>query len=193
MLEGEDTFFLGAHCGLVATYGCPRTDSRFHINNAAKGIGFLPRPDRLEEVNSIIEDGIGSGEEERHAIMRRLYEKFDDYFDRTRLVSLEEYTRDGFQTQTFINQMVNPACSIVFLDMVSFELKAIAHILHHADPRLNGYQKEVLRFANTIHAFGHGARRKPSRSMMAVLYYVIEAFDNSPRGSKPGHRIAPPE
>ncbi len=192
LMEGKAAFFLGAHCGLVATYGCPRSDSEFHINNAAKGVGFLPLPDRLAEVNRLVEEGFAKSAKERHALMRRLYENFDRYFDKTRLVSLELYTRPDFETQTFINQMTNPACSIVFLDMTSYELKAISHLLHPADPRLSAYQKEVVRFANLMHGFGHGARREPSRDLITVIYYVVEAYDNSPRGPKPGGRVTSP-
>jgi len=193
LMQGKGAFFLGAHCGLVATYGCPRSDSRFHINNAAKGVGFLPKPEKLKEVNNLIEAAFKKDLHQRHALMHQLYQKFDLYFDKTRLISLEEFTSEDFQTQTFINQMVNPACSIVFLDMTSYELKVIAHILHPSDPKLDDYQKEVVRFANLIHSFGHGGRRKPTRKLMAVIYYIVEAYDNSPRGPHPGSRVVPPK
>ncbi|RKY18575.1 MAG: hypothetical protein DRP63_01910 [Planctomycetota bacterium] len=182
--------FLAAHCGLVATYGCPRSDSNFHINNAAKGIGFLPKPNKIAEINRIIENAFNKPLKERLSLLRKFYQDFDTYFDRTRLVSLELYSKAKFETQTFINQMTNPACSIVFLDMTSYELKAIAHLLHPDDPNLSEYEKEVVRFANLMHDFGHGAKRISVPKFITVIYYITEVFDNSPRSK--GRRVSPP-
>ncbi|RKY12180.1 MAG: hypothetical protein DRP82_06855 [Planctomycetota bacterium] len=182
--------FLAAHCGLVATYGCPRSDSKFHINNAAKGIGFLPKPDKIAEINRTIENAFNKPLKERLSLLRKLYQDFDKYFDRTRLVSLELYSNPKFETQTFINQMTNPACSIVFLDMTSYELKAIPHLLHPDDPNLSEYEREVVRFANLMHDFGHGAKRISAHKFITVVYYITEVFDNSPRSK--GRRVSPP-
>lgn len=181
--------FLAGHCGLVATYGCPRSDSRFHINNAAKGLGFLPKPDKIAEINRTIENAFQKPLTERLALLKKLYKDFDSYFSRTSLVSLELYTRPDFETQTFINQMTNPACSIVFLDMTSYELKAIAQILHPADPQLTDYEKEVVRFANLMHDFGHGAKKRPKHRFITVVYHLIEVYDNSPRPGKQGRKL----
>ena len=181
--------FLAAHCGLVATYGCPRHDSKFHINNAAKGLGFLPKPEKIAMVNRMIEDAFKKPLKERLALLKKLYQNFDTYFDKHRLVSLELYSRPDFETQTFINQMTNPACSIVFLDMTSYELKAIAQLLHPLDTRLSQYEKEVVKFANLMHDFGHGAKQRAKKQFITVIYHIVEAYDNSPRSR--GVRITP--
>ena len=173
--------FLAAHCGLVATYGCPRNDSRFHINNAAKGLGFLPKPEKIAEVNRMIEDAFKKPLKQRLALLKELYQDFHAYFDTHRLVSLELYSRPDFETQTFINQMTNPACSVVFLDMTSYELKAIAQLLHPDDTRLSRYEKEVVRFANLMHDFGHGAKQRAKKQFITVIYHIVEVYDNSPR------------
>ena len=40
----------GPHNGIVATYGQAREDSHFRLNNAIKGMGFLPKEERLGEL-----------------------------------------------------------------------------------------------------------------------------------------------
>ena len=82
--------------------------------------------------------------------------------------------------------MYNPACVTVYLDIPSFKIKQIARLLHPLDPNLNAYEKAVVRYVNLIHSFFHGDF---PRDYIAVIYYNIEIYDNSPgledaRGTK---------
>ena len=115
-----------------------------------------------------------------------MYNEGDKLFDRTKQISLELYATPEFETGTFLNQMANPAVAIVFLDMKSFELKAIAQMLHPDDPKLSDYEKQVVEYANLIHSYFHG---EFDRMFIAVVYHVIEIYDNSPGKGGKGARI----
>ncbi|MFH1422328.1 MAG: PDZ domain-containing protein [Planctomycetota bacterium] len=183
---GDFLGYLRAHCGCVASYGCLRSDTRLHINNAAKGLDFLPRPDKMDELNkslgALIEDKAG-----RRKALEKYYGEFGEYMDATRLVSIELFTDSRFETHTFINQMTNPACSVTYVDFPSYELKVIAQLLHPKNPNLTEYEKQVIRYCNISHSAQHG----PRDDMPAVVYYIVEIFDNSPRQQFPGSRIGP--
>ena len=112
-----------------------------------------------------------------------------DLWDRTRLVSLELYAKPDFETHTFLNQMENPVSSVVFLDIPSYELRTIAQLLHPKDPALNNYEKKIVTYINAIHTYMHSHFKAV---VPAVIYHIIEQFDNSPgRGGdkKRGQRV----
>ncbi|MFH1421232.1 MAG: hypothetical protein ABIH42_00730 [Planctomycetota bacterium] len=188
LINGKLRMYLGAHCGCVATYGFPRSDSLFHINNAAKGVTFLPKPNRIISVNRELE-AVSGDKEQRIKLFNKYYAKFGYYFDSKRLVSLEEFTTPAFQTQTYINQVRNPACSIVFLDFPSYELKTVSQIIYPDDPDISDYEKEVIKYTNMMHAMGHG--RVCSKMLITVVYHIVEAFNNTPQKNKTGSRICP--
>jgi len=179
----------GPHNGMVATYGIRRLDSQFKINNAVKGMGFMPKEDKIKEVIDLLESTKDSDFETRLKVLEDLYNHVDEYFTRKALLSLELYTTKEFETHTFLNEMVNPAASIVFLDIPSFEVKAIAQLIHPNDPQLTEYEEDIVHYANLIHSYFHG---KFTKTFIAVVYHVIEVYDNTPgRGGK-GIRIMPP-
>ncbi len=179
----------GPHNGMVASYGIRRKDSRFIINNAVKGMGFLPKPERVKELIKLLETTIDSSDEYKLNVLENLYKNVDQYFTRKGLVSLELYTNPRFETHTFLNEMENPAVSIVFLDIPSFEVRALARLLHPEDPSLSEYEKDIVKYANLIHSYFHGHF---DRDFIAVIYYVVEVFDNTPRRGGLGKRVVPP-
>ena len=92
-------------------------------------------------------------------------------------------------TQTFINQMLDPACVTVWLDIPTYKIKQIARLLHPLDPNLTDYERNVVRYINLIHRFFHG---EYPRDCIAVVYYNVEVYDSSP-GTMEGRgtRISP--
>jgi len=179
----------GPHNGMVASYGERRKDSQFKINNAVKGMGFLPKPEKVSELITLIETTKDSSDEYKLSVLENLYKNADIYFTRKGLVSLELYTTPDFETHTFLNEMTNPAVSIVFLDIPSYEVRAVARLIHPQDLTLSEYERAVCKYVNLIHSYFHGDF---PREFIGVIYYVVEVFDNTPgRGGK-GKRVVPP-
>ena len=179
----------GPHNGIVATYGNKRDDSQFKLNNAVKGMGFLPKAEKLPELIQLMKDTSDSSFVQKLETLRFFYTNVDSLFDKDRQVSLELYSTPEFETQTFLNQMTDPSSTIVFLDIPSYKLKTIARLLHPDDPDLTEYEKLVVRYINDVHSYFHG---KFSRDYPAVIYYVSEIYDNSPgRSDAMGRRIVP--
>lgn len=182
--NGEMPPLSGPHSGMVASYGGKREDTRISINNAVKGLGFLPKEEFIEEVSELLTDNFDSSFIRKLDILDSLYSN-PDIFDKTKQVSLELYTTEEFRTHTFLNIIACPLVSIVFLDIPSYEIKAVAQIIHPEDPDLSEYERNTVEYINTVHDFIHGVSPKS----MALVFHVIEVFDNSPRSR--GIRIVP--
>lgn len=188
MSEGGGTMdYAGPHSASVATYGGGRKDSLFTINNAVKGIGFVPVKERLKETISLLEETISNPMPQKLEQLKKNYED-ETLFDRTRQTTLELYATPSFETHTFLNQMENPAACIVFLDIPSYELRCIARMIHPDDPQATPYEKDVVHYVNLVHSYFHGEFKK---KFITTIYYVIEEFDNTP-GKKMGVRVVPP-
>jgi len=176
----------GPHNGMVATYGAARQDSRFKLNNAVKGMGFLPKAEKLPDIIKLLTDTMDKPLDEKLNILDSLYQNAEDIFAPDRLVSLELYSEPGFTTQTFLNQMVNPACVTVYLDIPTYKLKQIARLIHPLDPNLSAYEKQACKYINLMHSYFHG---QFPRDYIGVIYYNTEIYDSSPgrldaRGTK---------
>jgi len=180
--EAGEMKLAGAHNGVVATYGYQREDSHFKLNNAVKGMGFLPKREKIKEVLKLLENTKDSPMLDRLDILTNFYENPDSIFAFDKQISLELYSQKEFMTQTFLNQMVNPAATIVYLDIPSFKLKTISRLLDPNDPDLTDYERDVVSYINKMHSYFHG---EFSRDFIAVIYYVVEVYDNSPRGKDP--------
>ncbi len=178
----------GPHNGMVATWGAARKDSRFKLNNAVKGMGFLPREDNIAGLIELLQSNMEATLPEKLDILDSLYVHAEEIFSHDKLVSLELYSEPGYNTQTFINQMVNPACVTVFLDIPTFKIKQISRLLHPKNPKLSPYEKQVISYINLIHSFFHGSFDK---DFIAVIYYNIEIYDSSPgRDDAKGTKIS---
>ncbi len=179
----------GPHNGIVASHGLKRRDSYFSINNAVKGMGWLPKREKISEVMNLLKSTWNDSVERKLVVLESLYKNGSDIFDLTKQTSLELYSTPAFETHTFLNQMVDPGVAIVFLDLPkSYELRAIVQMLHPLDPNLNEYEKEVVEYVNLVHDYFHG---ESPRKSIAVLYHIVQVFDNSP-GKWRGQRIVPP-
>ncbi len=172
----------GPHNGMVATWGAARQDSQFKLNNAVKGMGFLPREDNIAALIALLQSKLEASLAEKLDVLDSLYAAAEQTFSPDRLVSLELYSEPGYNTQTFINQMVSPACVTVWLDIPTYKIKQIARLLHPLDPNLSLYEKQVVQYVNLMHSFFHG---NFPRDYIAVIYFNVEVYDSSP-GRKDG-------
>lgn len=191
MMAGEDftPALSGPHDGIVASHGAKRKDSHFDINNAVKGIGWLPRRDKLAEVTALINSTWDAPMPAKLAVLESLYQRGDEMFDTRVQTSLELYARPNYETHTFLNQMEDPGVAVVFLDLPeSYELRCIAQMMHPDDPALTDYEKQVVEYINLVHDYFHGT--SPGKSI-GVLYHVVQVFDNSPPKGR-GRRVVPP-
>lgn len=186
--KGRMPGFAGPHSGMVASHGARRADGQFTVNNAVKGMGWLPKPDVLPQLLAELESSADSSDEYKLEWLTRLYRDRPEQLDPTKQVSLELYATPGFATHTFLNQMADPGVSIVFLDMVSYELRCLAQMIHPDDPGLSSSERMTVEYVNAIHDYFHG--RSPRKSIVTV-YHVVEVYDNSP-GRGRGRRAVPP-
>lgn len=187
MKKNEMPSLAGAHNGMVASHGLRRLDSKFTINCAVKGMGFIPKSEKLAEILKLLIATFNDSLDRKIAILESLYQNGKEIFDRTKQVSLELYSTPEFETHTFLNQMTDPGVSIVFLDFPSYEIRCIAQLLHPSDPKLTEYEKNVVEYINLVHDYFHG---ESPRKSIGVIYHVIEIFDNTP-GKARGKRVVP--
>jgi hypothetical protein len=178
----------GPHNAMVASHGAKRKDSDYSINNAVKGTGWLPKPDRIAGMIDLLHRTWNDSMEQKLVRLESLYTKETGIFDRTKQASLELYSTPGFETHSFLNQMTDPGVAVVFLDLPkSYELRCVAQMLHPDDPGLSAYEKQVVEYINLVHDYFHG--RAP-RKAIGVIYHVVQVFDNSP-GMMKGKRVVP--
>ena len=191
MMAGEEfePAISGPHDGIIASHGMKRKDSHFEVNNAVKGIGWMPREDKLEELTALFKQTWDDPMPRKLALLESLYQRGAEFFDRTKQTSLELYARPNFETHTFLNQMEDPGVALVFLDLpTSYELRCIAQMLHPDDPKLTEQEKQMVEYINLVHDYFHG--RMPWQSI-GVIYHVVQVFDNSPPKGR-GRRVVPP-
>ena len=179
----------GPHNGIVASFGKKRDDSNFSLNNAVKGMGFLPKKKKIKEIITLLEETIDADFPKKLKILKQLYSNSETNFSKDKQVSLELYTHPKHETQTFFFQISRPVSTIVFLDIPSFKLKTITRLLHPRNPNLTDYEKDIVKFTNLIHSYFHG---KFDKDFVTVVYSVIEVYDNSPKKGARGTRLKPP-
>jgi hypothetical protein len=178
----------GPHNAMVASHGMKRKDSDFDINNAVKGTGWLPKPEKLPGTIALLKQTWNDSMDRKLALLESLYTKASDGFDRTKQSSLELYSQPNFETHSFLNQMVDPGVAVVFLDLPkSYELRCVAQMLDPNDPGLSEYEKQVVEYINLVHDYFHG---QSPRKSIGVIYHVVQVFDNSP-GRMRGQRVVP--
>jgi hypothetical protein len=190
ILNGERPHLNGPHNGVVATNGYKRDDSLFALNNSVKGMGFIPKREKIKELMELLRSTQNSGHLEKLDMIKSLYANVESWFDLRGQLSLELYAQADFLTQTFINQAFNPVSTIVYLDIPSYKFKAITQLLDPHDPTLGDYEKDLADYTNLIHSYFHGEFTK---QFITVVYWAIEIYDNSPgRSDARGLRIVPP-
>lgn len=179
--------FAGPHSGMVASYGGMRKDTEFSINNAVKGTGLVPKKEKIKDIMKTLEETWDAPISEKLEILEGFYED-EDMFDRTKLSSLELYSTKDFQTHTFLNIMANPAVAVVFLDIPSYEVRAICRLVHPEDETAAEEEKNICKYVNMVHDYFHG---ESPRKSIVMIFNVIQVFDNSPRAGGRGVRVVP--
>ena len=193
----------GPHNACVATYGGPPRDSAVSLNTAYKGMGFVPRAEklaatitRLKAARRDVEAGRRGSSGAAAAPMsqmlaktRVLAELYSDpsRFDRRKQVSLELFSHPTYFTHTFLNMLANPIASASFLAYPTFELRAVPQLLHAKDPRLTRDERLVVDYVNTIHDFIHHG---DGTQQIACIYHIIEVFEDTPSNRAHGKRLA---
>jgi len=177
IIKGEMPNLEGPHNAIVATYGYRREDSRFRVNNAIKGCGFLPKREKIKEINRMLAETDTLHFMKKLEILTGMYEKADSLFDLNKQISLELYANPERGTQTFLNQMTNPTSVLVYMAIPTFKLKTITYLLHPGNPDLTEYEKDVIEYINRIHSYFHG---QFSKEFIAVIYNVVEVYNSSP-------------
>jgi hypothetical protein len=196
--KGFDTRDLdGPHNACVATFGGVDPGGSFtSLNTAYKGMGFMPRPDRLADAVQDLQN--------RSAVMLRagldmptrmaraldvLEELYQDasLFDRQRHVSLELFATPAFTTHTFANMLANPVASCSFLAFPTFELRCIPQLLHPEDPGLSEAASLAVAWTNGVHDLAHGGGDGGRR--ITCVYHVVEVYDDSPSAGGRGTRL----
>ncbi len=175
----------GPHNGMVATCGNTREDDVISINNAVKGVGYLPKKESIDELINIMKDTKKEGLSRKVSVLYDFYSNFDKYFRRDGLLSLELYTYGDYRTKTYLNLIKNPEYAMVFLDMPTFQVKGIARLIHPEDD-VNSYERKVFEYANLIHSYFHGHF---SREFIAIVFYISRVFDSTPGKGGKGKRI----
>ncbi len=192
MMSGELDMYNDIHNAAVATYGARRGDSRFSLNVAYKGTGWVPKPEHIASMTQEYWDGRAASMPSKLGTIQRNYNNRDLW--RTDIIgSLELYTSRSFETHSFLNQMANPISVICFHDMISYEVRVIAQLIHPNDLNVTDEERAILLWINYAHDFFHGGGHIAD-DRIAVIYWVVEQFDNSPYGQTPhagGHRVVP--
>ena len=185
----------GPHNACVATFGGPERDSSVSINTAYKGMGFVPHKEKLSDTISQLLQLKKKIEEtyahDFHAMLTHKTEVLEKIysqkglFDTTKQVSLELFTHRNHPTHTFLNMMANPIASASFLAYPTFELRSIPHLLHPANPKLSGHEREMADYTNVMHNFIHGG----TAVTIACVYHIIEVYDDTPNTDGMGKRL----
>ena len=153
----------------------------------------MPKPEYIEEMTQVYWDNRAASMATKLGIIENNYEN-SDRWRRDLIGSLELYTTKAYETHSFLNQMANPLSVICFHDMISFEVRCIAQLLHPNDPNLTEEERAIHLWINYAHDFFHG-QGQIYDDRIAVIYWVIEMFDNSPWGQTEtagGKRVVPP-
>lgn len=174
--KGIPPEFAGPHSGMVASYGEKRRDSLFSLNNAVKGIGFVPKKEYIKDMIKYMQDTYEAKMDVKLAFLKKIYNE-PEKLNRKMQSSLELYTTKDFETHTFLNLMSNPIATIVFLDIPSYEIRTIARVIHPDDKNADDYEIDCVKYTNLIHSYFHG---KFEKDFIGLLFYVVELFDNTP-------------
>jgi len=181
----------GPHSAALATYGANRGDSNFSINVAFKGFGFVPHADYIDEAIDTVTSNWSASLTAKAGILLDFYAN-RDMWDTRMLGSLELYTTPIFETHSFLNQMANPQVAVCWLAIPgSYEVRAIPRLIHPYDPEVPEDDWKRVRWINMIHDFYHGGPYPSSPGNIAVIYYIVEEFDNSPYPGPMGIRRVP--
>ena len=184
--EGQRPAQFGAHLPVAVTLNRQRA---FPVHSAAKGAGFLPRDEYLDEYIAQIDMCLADCEgrpwkeslDERVAVIRRFYEH-RDHIDFRRLGLLEI-----FQGQTFRNLQADPRLTLHYTgdspDYPSFQINAVAEIVGPEDKRF-----QFIYLARRLFEHDHFHIHQPEYPFGYVAW-VQEVYDKSPFHGRAGRQM----
>ncbi|MCX8043637.1 MAG: hypothetical protein N3B18_05850 [Desulfobacterota bacterium] len=183
----------GPHTPMVATCSFlgNRGDTTFksNLNNKVIGINVVPRKEYIKEVNDQLYARRNGNMTTKLEYLKELHQQ--DIWRKDVQAGLEYFTTPDFETHTFLNLMENPQATLCFQGCyniwASFELRTIAHIVDPRNPNLGDDMRELAKFPIILHGFYHQLSSW-EYNIPAVIYYIVEEFDNSATLDKPGQR-----
>lgn len=142
MKEGKPLKYFSAHLPVMATW---KEGEKFPVNMTVKGIGLLPKKDKMEHFTDVFESVLadartlpwGESADKRVEAVGRLYSDIDN-FDAAILGGLEI-----FEGKAFENMRENPFASLLYVGMmkraegleyISFQLNGRVEILDKDNP-----------------------------------------------------------
>jgi len=156
------------------------------LNGSVKGVGFIPKPEYIEEVLKDYMEHINAGWREGYSteglklLVKHIYgEGCADRIDFTKLVSLELAMKHSWE-----NIKSNGEATLLFYQppVVSYEVRCRVEI--HTSGLIHKY-------TNAQHDVFHkpNVERWPQRP--AYLFHILEIYDNSNTGTGFGRKIYP--
>jgi len=175
--DREPVGFFSHHLPVVVTRS---GEGLFPFSCGNKGVGFLPRAERLAEFADLYRKTIERtrGLPWRNSLTERLEAVTRFQLDRTAVDHRCLGTLEIFEKATFRNLQRDPVASLLFTgscpSYTSFQLNCGVEILGEGDPRL-----EFLRLARTLFEYD-GFHIAQPRFRHAYLFWIIEVVDKTP-------------
>jgi hypothetical protein len=189
LTEGKPHGFFSAHLPVLATWS---DEASYPVNMAVKGIGLLPRKDKLKHYTDIFEASIAASRSmpwdeslpERIEAIRMLYGNPDE-LDPTLIGGLEI-----FEGKTLENMKSNPHASLLYMGMshgaremkyISFQVNGTVELLDKESP----YYKYLLA-SRKLFEFERFHLYQPDYPFGYIIH-VEDAMDKSPFTKSNGH------
>jgi len=151
------------------------------LNGSIKGVGFLPKPEYLEETLEAYMQHIRSydGDDQAYSnrglalLVKHLYRpEVHDRIDLTRLGSLEMAKRHSWE-----NYQLNPEATLIYYQppMISYELRGTIEIFDEAQ---SGKRELYQQFINAQHDVYHRPDVNRWLKYPAYVFTIKEIWDN---------------
>lgn len=151
------------------------------LNGSIKGVGFLPKPEYLEETLAAYLEHIKSydGDDRAYSqrglalLVQKLYRpEAHDRIDFTRLGSLEMAKKHSWE-----NYRVDPEATLIYYQppMISYELRGTVEIYDEAE---SGKRELYQQFINAQHDVYHRPNMDRWLTYPAYVFNIREVWDN---------------
>ncbi|MFU8857216.1 MAG: EVE domain-containing protein [Deferrisomatales bacterium] len=174
--EGGAAFF-AQHLPVLVTR---REGAGFPFGCANKGVGYLPRPERVEEFSTLYRQAAegARGRPARDSLRERLAAAAHFGFDRQALDPRCLGTLEIFEGSTLENLRRYPLAALLFTGhgpgYLSYQVDCAVEIVEAGEPRF-----EFLRLARTLFEYD-GFHIAQPRFRYAYVFWVSEARDKTP-------------
>lgn len=176
--------FFAQHLPVLVTL---REGSAFPFGCANKGVGYLPKPERLEEFCELYRRASRSaqGRPARETLEERIAAAARFGFDRSAVDPRCLGTLEIFEGSTLENLRRHPLAALLFTGhrptYLSYQVDCAVEILEPGDPRF-----EFLRLARILFEYD-GFHVAQPRFRTAYVFWVCETRDKTPRRVRLGH------